>query len=151
MSDMFDILDKSIDDIADLPSFAVPDTGVYGLRITMEAKAINDKPTVVAHFEVRHVVELADSSIPEESRAKAGDKFDRAYFLKTNDGAESDFGLSSLKEFVLPFESLAGTKNLREIVQFLATPVDITAKVVKRQRKDDKEKFEARVSDITID
>jgi hypothetical protein len=151
MSDMFDILDKSIDDIADLPSFAVPDTGIYGLRLTMEPKAINDKPAVVAHFEVRHIVELADASIPEASRAKAGDKFDRAFFLKDNEGNESEFGLSSLKEFVAVFEPHFNEKNLRTLVTNLATPIDITAKVVKKARKDDKEKFEARVSDITID
>lgn len=150
--DFDSILDKSIDDLKDLPSFTVPATGVYGLRIQAETKAINDKPAVILHYTVRHIVELADSNIPEADRAKEGDKFDVAIFLKDNDGKDSEIGWGRLKEQLLPYEEVASTKSVLGIVKYLvASPVDITAKVVKKQRKDDAEKFEARVSDVTID
>lgn len=149
--DFDSLLDKSIDDLKDLPSFEVPDTGVYKLRVSLEPKAINDKPSIVAHYVVREIVELADSSIPQEQRAKPEDKFDTPFFLQTNEGADSETGWGFLKEFLKPFEVHFGTKNVKELVANLANPVDITAKVVKKQRKDDKEKFQANVSDITID
>jgi len=151
-ADMLDLLDKSIDDLADLPEFKVPATGVYKLHVTATTKAINDKPAVATSFTVREVVELEDSSIPEEERAKAGDKFDMPFILKDKDGADSEVAWGRLKEFLKPFEAHFGEKNLKVLITGpLAQGVDITAKVVKKQRKDDKEKFGAQVSDITID
>ena len=149
--DFDSLLDKSIDDLKDLPSFEIPDTGVYKLRVSLETKAINDMPTVIAHYVVREVVELADSSIPEEQRAKAEDKFDVPFFLKGKDGSESETGYGFLKEFLQPFEGHFNEKHVGKLVRLLAESVDITATVVKKQRKDDKEKFQAQVKDITID
>lgn len=146
------ILDKSIDDLADLPEFKVPDTGIYKLTVQAEAKPINDKPAVVCKYKVREVVELADSSIPEESRAKRGDGFDVPFILKDNEGNDSEMAWGRMKEFMQPFEAHFGEKSIGALVKRLAAePVDITAKVTKRQRKDDKEKFSASVSDITVD
>ena len=150
--DFDSLLDKSIDDIADLPEFKVPDTGVYKLSVGVETKPINDKPAVVCKFTIRELVELADSSIPEANRAKPGDKFDNAFILKDNSGSDSEVAWGRLKEFVKPFEAHFGTNNLREIIGKLSSEtVDITATVVKKERKDDKEKFSATVKDISVD
>lgn len=150
--DFDSILDKSIDDLADLPEFKVPHTGIYGLTVQLEAKPINDKPAVVCKYTVRNVVELADSSIAEADRAKAGDKFDVPFILKDKNGEDSEMAWGRMKEFMKPFEIHFGTKSIKEIVANLSTtPVDITGKVVKKQRTDDKEKFNANVEQITID
>jgi hypothetical protein len=146
-----DLLDKSIDDLADLPEFKVPETGIYGLSVKLETKEINNKPAVVCKYTVRNVVELADSSIPEEQHAKAGDGFDEAYILKDNDGKDSEIAWGRLKQFLQPFEVHFGEKLISALVKRLADPVSITAKVTKKPRKDDKEKFSAQVSDITVD
>jgi hypothetical protein len=152
MADLFDLLDKNLDDIADLPSFKVPDTGIYKLTLGMEVKEINDKPSVIAKLTVRELVELADSSVPENERAKAGDKFDIPHILKYKDGNDSEIGWGRLKELVTPFEELAGTKNLKAIVKYLSeNPVDITAKIKKVERKNDKGVFDGRIDNITID
>jgi len=147
-----DILDQSIDDLADLPEFKVPDTGIYKLRVTGGTKAINNKPAVTTSFVVREIVELADSSIPEEQRAKAGDKFDIAYILKDEDGNKSEIAEGRMKEFLAPFHAHYGEKSIRAIIEGpLTEGVDITAQVVKKARKNDPEKFDARISDVTID
>lgn len=152
MSDLFDLLDKNIDDIADLPSFKVPDTGIYKLLLGIETKSVNDKPCVIAKLTVKELVELADSSVDEKDRAKDGDKFDVMYMLKDKDGNNQEVSWGLLKQLAEPFEAHFGTKNLKEIMKNLSTdPVAITAKIKKVARKSDKEVFDARISDITID
>lgn len=154
MADLFDLLDKDIDDIADLPSFKCPDTGVYNLKISMEVKEINKKAAVIAKLEVVEIKELADDSIPQEERAKAGDKFDIAHILKDDEGKDSEIGWGRLKELCKPFEEVAGSKNLKAVVKYLeANPTAITAtiKKVERKKKEDKGVFDARISDITVD
>lgn len=155
MADLFDILDKSIDDIADLPSFKAPDTGMYRLSITFDTKEINKKPAVVARFVVRELLALADDAIPENERAKPGDKFDVPHILKDEDGKDSEFAWGMLKALIKPFEIHFGETNLKTLIKKMATEggesVDITAKVVKKQRKDDKDKFSARVEEIVIE
>lgn len=148
------LLDKSIDDLKDLPEYKVPHTGMYKLSVTMTAKEVNNKPALSADFKVRELVELADSTIPEEDRAKEGDGFNMLYVLKNEEGEDLEISWGRLKELLKPFEAHFGTKNLKELVtQHLSTPVDITAKVTRKERKDDKGevRIDARVTDIAVD
>jgi hypothetical protein len=152
--DLFNLLDKDLDDIADLPSFKVPDTGVYKLTLGMELKPINEKPAVVAKFTVREVVELADSSIEESARAKAGDKFDVPHILKDKDGKDSEIAWGKLKELCSPLAEWAGNTNLKAIIKKLTEEtVDITCKVKRVQRKGTEADpvFDARIDNVTVD
>lgn len=150
--DLFNLLDKELDDIADLPSFKVPATGIYKLGVKMEVKEINDKAATIAKFTVKEIVELVDDSIEEADRAKADDKFDIAFILKDDKGADNEMGWGRLKEFCQPFEAHFGTSNLRKIVSSLCQDeVLITANIKKVARKNDKEVFDARISNITVD
>lgn len=152
--DMLDtLLDRNLDDLADLPEFKTPDTGIYKLTVWAEPKVINDKGAVIAKCTIVELVELADSTIPEEQRSKPGDKFDVAFMLQDNSGEKNDLGEGRLKDFVKPFAAHFGTQNVRAIVAGMneANAVAITAQVQKVQRKSDKEKFDARIKDITID
>lgn len=152
MSDMFDMLDKSIDDLADLPSFKVPDTGIYKLGVTVEVKEINNKPSVIAHCRVDELVELEDETIAENERARNGDKFDVAFILKDTDGNDNEMGWGRLKEFCKPFENHFGEKNLRTLLtQHLGSEVLVSAKVKKQARKSEPDKFDARISNIVIE
>lgn len=153
MNDIFDtLLDKSLDDLADLPEFKTPDTGIYKLAVTMEMKEINKKPAIIAKFKVRELVELEDTSIPEGDRSKAGDGFDVPFMLRNEDGTPNELGEGRFKEFCAPFATHFEEKNLRVLVtEKMNSPVDITAKVKKVARKNDPEKFDARVSDVTVD
>jgi hypothetical protein len=150
--DLFDILDKSIDDLKDLPGFKVPDTGMYKLTVTAGMKEINKKAAVTTSYVVREVLELEDSEIPEEDWAKTGDKFDVPFILKNDDGTTNEFAEGRLKEFLAPFHAHFDEKNIKALLKGpLAAGVDITAKVKKVARKNDDEKFDARISEITID
>lgn len=147
--EMDDLLDRSIDDLKDLPEFKVPETGVYKLSVTVGAKFINDKPAIECNYVVRETVELADATA---TPAMPGDKFSVAFFLKDKDGQPSEMGEGRMKEFAAPFETHFGEKHLKTLFRtHMNTPVDITAKVVKKPRKDDKTIFNAQVEDITVD
>lgn len=151
MADLFDLLDKSIDDLADLPAFKVPDTGVYMLHVTADMKEINKKPAVTFSHKIRGIVELAED-IPEAERAKPDDKFDVAFILKDDNGADNEMGWGRLKEYLKPFEAYYGEKNIKTLLMGpLKDGVDITAKVVKVERKREKGVFDARVSDIIVE
>lgn len=155
--DLFNLLDKELDDIADLPSFAVPYTGMYRLKIGMEVKPINNKPAAVAKFEVRELIELAEpDKVPENERAKTGDKFDIPHILKDEQGKDSEIAWGRLKELCTPFAEVAGSKNTKAIVKHLAdNPVDITARIkrVLRKKKSpgDDDVYDARIDMITVD
>lgn len=151
--DMLDtLLDKEIDDLADLPEFKVPATGIYKLTVAVAPKVINEKPAVEATFTIVELVELADSETPVEEIGKNGDKFSTAFFLKDKEGNDSEMGFGRLKQFVKPFQEHYNEGNLRTLItEHLKGETTITAKVVKQERKSEKGKFDARVSDVTID
>ena len=50
MSDQLDILDKTLDDLADLPSNKAFPPGAHTLKMRLEAKEINKKSTVLVHL-----------------------------------------------------------------------------------------------------
>jgi hypothetical protein len=47
-----DLLDKEIDDLAELPAFEVPPVGNYKLAVCFSEKNVNDKECLEASFKV---------------------------------------------------------------------------------------------------
>lgn len=136
-----DILDKSLDDIADLPSFEVPQNGTYSLKVSTEVKKVADKDSVEAKYEVMELVQADDPNAPI---TVAGTKFSTVYFL------DNEYGVGNLKKFLVPFGEHFGTQNLRELVTEKVKDVIITATVKRRADKDDKDKFYADVKNILV-
>lgn len=146
------LLDKEIDDLADLPEFKAPHTGIYRLTVTAVPKEIADKAAVEASFVVVDTIELADPTLEDSERSKPGDKFSVAFFLQDNEGKDSELGFGRLKEFVKPFQAHYGTANLKQLIlENLKEPTSIVAKVERKERRKEAGKFDARVSDITVD
>ena len=146
-----DILDSSIDDLKDLPEFKVPPTGIYALSVSILSKEINKKPSLIAHIVVRECKSLADDNTPEEERSKAGDSLDIPFMLKNEDGSRNEVAEGFFKAFMDPFHKHFNDKSIRNVVGKLAEPVDITAAIEKAERKKEKGKFDARISEIVID
>lgn len=152
LSALDDILDQSIDDLKDLPEFKIPDTGMYRLGIALSMKEINKKASIIANITVRELLELEDPSIPEADRAKPGDKFDIAFILKNDDGTRNEIAEGRFKAFMDTFHKHFDDKSIRNVVtQHMVNPVGCTAKVVKKARKNDAEKFDAQLFDITVE
>lgn len=135
------LLSKSIDDIEDLPGFEVPVPGMYSLKFSTSVKVVNDKDCVEASFEV---IECLEQNDPETEPTKAGTKFSMLFQLG-NEIAEG-----KLKEIVVPVAAHFGEKDMAKLVTETCKDLIITAKVKRRADKNDKDKFYADVSQVTI-
>lgn len=146
-----DILDVSIDDIEDLPSFDCPLNGSYQLlvnasTIVFEGKdGKEDKDAVKFDYEITQVIEVAPGQVGQEP--KEGDKFSELF------GLANEEGIKYLKKAILPYAAHFGTNNLRELVTEKIANLVITATIKgRRAGRDaaDPEKRYAQVSNVTL-
>lgn len=135
------LLDKSIDDIDDLPGFEVPVNGVYTLKFSTAIKQVNDKDCVEAAFEV---IECQEQNDPNETPTKVGTKFSTLFQLG-NDIAEG-----KMKELVMPVAAHFGERNMLKLITDVCKDLIIIAKVKRRADKQDKDRFYADVSNVVI-
>jgi hypothetical protein len=135
------MLDKGIDDIDDLPGFVVPPNGMYCLKLNLTPKVVNDKDVVEASFEVVSTIEQNDAdAVPP----KEGTKFSTLYHLGT------EIGEGKLKELLTPISAATGVKSIKQLVTETCKDFLISAKVKRRADKEDKDKFYAQISDVTV-
>ena len=135
------LLAKSIDDIDDLPGFEVPSNGMYSLKFNTAIKEINNKEAVEASFEVIECIEKNDAADPD---TKPGTKFSTLFFLG-NEVAEG-----KMKELVMPVANHFGVRDMEELITQTCKDLIVVAKVKRRADKEDKERFYADVSNLTI-
>lgn len=135
------LLDKSIDDIEDLPGFEVPVNGVYSLKFNTAVKVVNEVDCVEANFEVIECIEQND---PNEPATKAGTKFSMLFRLN------NDIALGKMKELLVPIAKHFDEGNLLKLITDTCKDLIIAAKVKRRADKEDKEKFYADVSNVVV-
>ena len=115
MSDVnFDLLDISVDELADLEAFSPIPAGTYRLAISWEKKAINDKPAVTLKLKVLEVFELASHS---ETPPDAGKTSDVAFILSKDDGTPNTIGQGQLKEVIKVLQETFGGSTASEIME----------------------------------
>ncbi len=146
-----EILDRSLDDIEELPGFDVPPVGTYQLLLSAETKMIPPKegekearPVVALQYEITGTIKLADKG---DAEPIPGSSFGEMFILG------NEFGESSLKKAIAPYASYFNTNNLRELVKEKIQNVVITATVKHRfNRKTDplKENPFAQVVNVVI-
>lgn len=135
------LLDKSIDDIEDLPGFECPVNGIYSLKFSTGTKNVNNKDAVEANFEVIECIEQND---PNETPTIPGTKFSSLYFL------DNDISMGKLKELLAPVAAHFGEKNLAVLVTDTCKDLIVAAKVKRRYDKNDKDKVYPDVSGLQI-
>lgn len=145
-----DLFDADLEDIADLAAFEAPPVGAYILKVSMDTKEINDKPAVVADFEVVETVELKVTDEEHKNYrppVKDGTKFSQAFILG-NAVAEG-----RLKQFLAPFGehfNIKGKGSVGILVRDTIKEVQIACNVTNRASKDDPEIIYASVKNIQI-
>lgn len=140
------LLDKSIDDIDDLPGFEVPHNGLFSLKFSTAVKTVADKECVEANFEIIELLELNDPTLAAESCNKSGTKFSCLYFTE---GEHADKSISRLKELVAPVAEATGERNLLKLVTEVIKDMVVVGKVKRRiDKKTDK--TYADVSDLQV-
>jgi hypothetical protein len=130
--DIDDILDGTLDDLADLPSIERWATGSYVAKFTFETKKIKTKngnsPTVQINLEHVETIEVAEGEIPPVP----GDKTSVSYMLD-NEYGQGKFKL--LMKDLAEGLNMQGAKNGAILEQADGMEVQVT--VTKRQRKKD--------------
>lgn len=148
LDDIDSLLDKNLDDIADLPEFKTFVPGAHKCKLTWERKDIEKTvngskqkvPHMQANFEYIEVIEHADAK-DNDSPAKAGDKCNTAYDL-TN-----EFALGALKKATKTLGEHLGTGNLKEIIKG-SNGFEVALICKNRADKNDKDRKYLQVEDI---
>lgn len=130
-----DLMDSSIDDLADMPAFEVPPKGHYKLSVSLERKTINDKPTVEAKCVVLETLELANQN---DKPMENGGKFSQLFMM------DNEFGQGSFKLFIQPIAAglNLGGQKMGAVVAAVQN-VQIACTVKHRPDKTDKDRIYA--------
>jgi len=143
MSDMDSLLDATLDDLEDLPSFEPFWAGAHRVFATMEAKDIpGHSLTIELTLKLIETVELADA-IEEGEENKEGDTANTLYFL------DNEIGQGKFKTMAANFAEFAGSKKLGDIVDAVKD-VECVALTARTQDKKDKTRFYMDVKEIQL-
>jgi len=124
--DLDSILDSSIDDLADLPEFAVYPNGVHRVIINFEKKEVNKHPSVEMKMKALETVELANAG---DTPLEAGTEASVLYML------DNEFGQGSCKAIMKTLGEATGAGKISEIMEAAqGMEVQVVCKV--RQNKD---------------
>lgn len=122
--------EADLDDIDDLPSFAVFHSGSVLVNLSkQERKEVGDHDAWVVTATLKDWLEPTELPLPGEKLAGAGDVMDIAFML------DNEFGQGKMKEFLAPFKAKLGLTKTKELWEAIVG-MDIVL-VGKRTPKDD--------------
>lgn len=134
MSDNMDqLLDETLDDLADLPSSAPFTPGAHVCDMTITRPDVAKKPgSYLVRFKHKGQCELTD---PTATPPKAGDEALLFIHTKKKDGAVNEFGQGQLKMILTPLAERLQTKSIGALVE--ATKSGIEVGIVSGVKKQD--------------
>lgn len=122
MSDqMNDLLDETLDDLADLPSVAPFTAGAHKVQVNVFRKKAKEgngfRPgAYMVRFTHKEVLELSD---PNATPPNAGDQALLNIFTKKKDGSANEFGQGQLKMILSPIGERLGMNSVNAIIEAL--------------------------------
>lgn len=119
------LLDSTLDDLEDLPSFANYPPGVHKVLASLGMKEINGKKAVELSLKGIETIELVDAAGTEA--IKAGDESSMLFML------DNEFGRGKLKAVLAALADTIGSRNNREIIEGTK---DVECLIVTSLRKD---------------
>lgn len=103
------LLDATLDDLADMPSFVTPPAGAYMATIvSMETKQIGTHPAIEVNFKLLETRELAD---PTATPVAAGMPVSCAYMM------DNEYGQGDFKNLMKPIVTATGSASVREAME----------------------------------
>lgn len=123
-------LDGNLDDIDDLPSFAVWPTGAYHIKLVdgLVQKEIGGHKAVEMNMTLVAIMELA-TTVAEEDKPKVGDTCNSAFML------DNAIGAGKFKEVLKPLGEKLGTKVPSAIMSG-CKGMDLVVTIAKTHDKD---------------
>ena len=140
MSDLDNLLDATLDDLEDLPSFTPFPPGAHRVLASFSAKEINGKAAVDLEFKMLECLELVN---PDEAMPKEGDTSNAMFMLG------NEWGRGGLKKCATPFGAALGFTTIREIVEGVQG-VECVIITSLRKDKNDPDKQYLQVKEIQV-
>jgi hypothetical protein len=120
------ILDSSLDDLSDLPEFAVFPAGVHKVTLKFESKMVNDHPAVEMGMTLVDTLEMSNS---DEQPLAAGAESSVLFML------DNEFGQGKLKLIAKPLAEHFGVGNIKAVME-AANGMEVVVTTKVRQNKD---------------
>lgn len=102
------LLDSSIDDLADLPEFAVFPNGVHRVRIDWESKEVNKHPCLELKMTLLETIEQANAA---DTPLAPGAESSVLYML------DNEFGQGKMKEVMKVLAAACGTTQIKQTIE----------------------------------
>jgi len=148
MSDVnFDLLDDSIDELADLQAFEPIPAGTHALAITWDTKDINGKPAVIMGLKVLETLEMADSS---QEPPEVGKTSDIAFLLLKDDGTPNTMGQGQFKEIISVLAEHCGGETARQTMEESEGAEIVGTLKIRVDKKDDTKKYNGFAGEIAM-
>jgi len=141
MSEVDNLLDATLDDLEDLPTFEPFSAGAHRCSATMELKEINGNKAVELSLKGLETIELSD---PTSGKAiKEGDTSSVLFMLN------NEFGLGNLKKVATPISVALGTVSIRDTIDACK---DVEVVIISSLRKDknDPDKFFMNIKELNV-
>jgi hypothetical protein len=117
-----DLLNATMDDIDELPPLAIPPTGNYTVKISIDRKEVNGKDALITSYVVVEIGEVADEA--EASEVVVGQQWQNGCYVKKSDGKPNETGIAMFKTSIVPFAQHFFPDNWKQV-----TIGEITGKV----------------------
>lgn len=131
--DLDALLDGTLDDLADMPSFKPFPAGTHRVTVSVAVKEIQDKAAFEFNCTMLEPLELAD---PSEELPKEGDTASTAFIMGT------DFGEGGFKKLASVFvEALQIPNTKRAIVEHVQNVECVIISKVRTDKKDADKKY----------
>ena len=92
-----DLLDGTLDDLSDVPSFKPFPVGAHTCKISWKVTAVSGIPSIELKLALVETVELKN---PEDTPAQAGDETQVLFMLKKKDGTKNELAEGQWKEIL---------------------------------------------------
>lgn len=134
------LLDATLDDLADLPEFVTPPPGAYALTFKgYEQKKVNDNACVIVTFTVAETQELASA---DSTPVEPGTEFNQMYNMS------NEYGQGGLKNLCKPLGEALGVSRLSEVLEG-AKGMAISATIKNRKDKNS-DRVYAQVENVVV-
>jgi len=121
------LLDSSIDDLADLPEFAVYPAGVHRVIISFAEKVVNNHPSVEMGMKCVETIELSDPT--KDEPLVPGTESSVLYML------DNEFSQGKFKKIMQVLAASCGTASIRDTME-AAQGMEVEAVCKPRQNKE---------------
>lgn len=111
-SDIDNLLDATLDDLADMPEFKPFPAGAHRCTIKWDyTKAVGNQKGVEIKLTALETIELTNA---DETPVKAGDTSNMLFMFKKKDGSANEIAQGKWKELLAPLQAHFGTATNRE-------------------------------------